>query len=564
MRKAIFLSFVLLLILLFGMMLRDMNRDIADYISSPRIFLSQVVPDPDEAVFFLSPDTGNIFVNTIFSTELRFSTSEAITSIKAYLDFDPSLITVTAIATTGSVFSSVWEKEFDNTLGKVRFQASLPSPGFNGSDGIVISILFLAMAPGTATTTYDADSLVLKSNDEDILNLSRSTGGTLTISSDTTSPSPPTTVSYNPNPDNTGVYTVSWSGASDGTGSGIASYDIRRSADGGTSWGTVAIGITETNWIQSPAVTDGTYIYQVRAKDNAGNIGAFSSNTNTILVDILPPSRSDGQPTGTLVAGTVSVDISLTTDESATCQYATSSGVDYGSMVNIFFVTEGTSHSTAVTGLSDGDAFSYFVRCSDALGNKNTNDFLIEFSVDMVPPPPDTVPPSRSNGEPSGVFAAGVSSTAISLTTDESATCQYSTDSGISYDSMGSTFLTTGGVSHSTPISGLADGTSYSYYVRCSDGLGNKNTSDFLIEFSIAAASGGGGGGGGGGGSPPPSPPPSPSLLKGDCNNDGKVNIFDLSILLSNWKQPSPSCDLNSDGAVNIFDFSIMFSNWTG
>ncbi|MBI2049307.1 hypothetical protein HYT32_00090, partial [Candidatus Roizmanbacteria bacterium] len=49
---------------------------------------------------------------------------------------------------------------------------------------------------------------------------------------------------------------------------------------------------------------------------------------------------------------------------------------------------------------------------------------------------------------------------------------------------------------------------------------------------------------------------------QGDLNNDGKVNIFDVSIMLRNWNK-SGTGDLNSDGKVNIFDASILLRNWS-
>lgn len=49
----------------------------------------------------------------------------------------------------------------------------------------------------------------------------------------------------------------------------------------------------------------------------------------------------------------------------------------------------------------------------------------------------------------------------------------------------------------------------------------------------------------------------------GDINNDSSVNIFDLSMLLSNWNQTGTNiADLNSDNLVNIFDLSILLSKW--
>ena len=49
-------------------------------------------------------------------------------------------------------------------------------------------------------------------------------------------------------------------------------------------------------------------------------------------------------------------------------------------------------------------------------------------------------------------------------------------------------FGTTGGVSHSTNVSGLVNGGSYTYYVRCRDSAGNTNPASYLISFSVAAA----------------------------------------------------------------------------
>jgi len=52
-----------------------------------------------------------------------------------------------------------------------------------------------------------------------------------------------------------------------------------------------------------------------------------------------------------------------------------------------------------------------------------------------------------------------------------------------------------------------------------------------------------------------------------DLNFDGKVNIFDLSILLYFWGQSNPwniCADINKDKNVNVVDFSIMMYQWTG
>ena len=102
-------------------------------------------------------------------------------------------------------------------------------------------------------------------------------------------------------------------------------------------------------------------------------------------------------------------------------------------------------------------------------------------------------PAMRSGGQPAGMLASGTSQTTLSLVTDESATCRYATSAGVVYEAMTNTFSSTGGTAHSTPVMGLVDGSSYSYYVRCQDVAGNENGDDYTITFSVATSNGRGG-----------------------------------------------------------------------
>ena len=105
----------------------------------------------------------------------------------------------------------------------------------------------------------------------------------------------------------------------------------------------------------------------------------------------------------------------------------------------------------------------------------------------VSPPSSDTTPPVLSNAAPSGTLPASTTQTSLSLTTDENATCKYSTTANTSYSSMSSTFSTTGSTNHSSLITGLTNGQSYNYYVRCQDTSNNPNTSDYSISFSVAS-----------------------------------------------------------------------------
>ncbi|MEK7705816.1 MAG: PKD domain-containing protein, partial [Myxococcota bacterium] len=52
------------------------------------------------------------------------------------------------------------------------------------------------------------------------------------------------------------------------------------------------------------------------------------------------------------------------------------------------------------------------------------------------------------------------------------------------------TFTTTGSTSHNTVVTGLADSTSYTYYVRCQDSAGNATTADYVVSFSVGTGTG--------------------------------------------------------------------------
>jgi hypothetical protein len=67
--------------------------------------------------------------------------------------------------------------------------------------------------------------------------------------------------------------------------------------------------------------------------------------------------------------------------------------------------------------------------------------------------------------------------------------------------------------------------------------------------------------------SPTPTPSPSPpSFNPGDLNQDGKVNIFDYNILVTDFgKTGSPGfipADIDKNGKVDIFDYNELVENF--
>jgi hypothetical protein len=99
----------------------------------------------------------------------------------------------------------------------------------------------------------------------------------------------------------------------------------------------------------------------------------------------------------------------------------------------------------------------------------------------------DTTPPVVTITAPSGQLAANTGSTALTVTTSVNATCAWSNTANVAFASM-TAFTTTGLTSHSTTLSGLANGTSYTTYVKCKDTNGNISA-DSPTSYSVASAS---------------------------------------------------------------------------
>jgi subtilisin family serine protease len=239
-----------------------------------------------------------------------------------------------------------------------------------------------------------------------------------------------------------------------------------------------------TDWLigartpASPAIFVDGMLDDIRMYD----LALSATEINQLSSDTAVPVLGNGAPSGSLPEGTAQTTLSVSTSENATCRYATVPGTAFGAMTGVFSTTGTMSHSTHVSGLSGGNTYTFFVRCLDANSNANSADYPISFSVTP------SVPPVLSNGSPSGALPIGTTQTTLSLTTNEIATCRYSTLPGTPYLSMPYVFSNTGGMTHSTMATGLSGGNSYIFYVRCQDAVSNADTADYAISFSVPSS----------------------------------------------------------------------------
>ncbi len=222
-------------------------------------------------------------------------------------------------------------------------------------------------------------------------------------------------------------------------------------------------------------------------EDQSGNavsdyaIGTNLAASKAIIIDTTAPSTSVTAPVeGATISGdSVSVTASASDTNIAGVQFKLNTNTSIGSEDT----SDPFSANLDTTLLSNGD-YTLISVARDLAGNYATST-AISVTVDNTEE--DVASPVVSSPSPSGVQVEGTTGVTLQVTTNESATCRYGTISDTTYASISNTFSTTGGVTHTQAITGLSANTSYSYYVRCSDGSSNVNSSDTEISFSIPA-----------------------------------------------------------------------------
>lgn len=226
--------------------------------------------------------------------------------------------------------------------------------------------------------------------------------------------------------------------------------------------------------ISSNAAAEGSYIVATRtgAQVTVSSSGGGDSTAPTVTAFAIPSvatSLTIPITTFTATDGTGVTGYMIT--ESSSTPSSGASGWSSSVPANYTFSSEGNK--------------TLYAWAKDAAGNVSTS---LNDSVVITLPVVDQGP-VVSNGVPTGTLAKDTKSVTISVVTDENATCKFSEDIGVAYDSMSIVFTTTGETTHYYTIEGTREGRSYDYFVKCMDSEGNKNLSDYKIEFSIKSDS---------------------------------------------------------------------------
>ncbi|MFA6301304.1 MAG: hypothetical protein WC609_03055 [Candidatus Paceibacterota bacterium] len=113
------------------------------------------------ADIFCTSNNQTVTENQTFTVTVNTDTAGIyINSIEGLISFPVDLLSVDSISSSGSVFS-MWVEQptFSNINGTISFNGGVPNPGFRGTSGKVISVLFKAKKAGNAQILFNSASI---------------------------------------------------------------------------------------------------------------------------------------------------------------------------------------------------------------------------------------------------------------------------------------------------------------------------------------------------------------------------------------------------------------------
>ncbi|WP_431356339.1 Ig-like domain-containing protein [Enterobacter ludwigii] len=265
---------------------------------------------------------------------------------------------------------------------------------------------------------------------------------------------------------------------------------VQVSMDGGTTWVNATVNGTQWSYNDTRTLTDGSYNYQVRVVDLAGNVGATTSQT--VTVDTHAPQYgitidSISEDTGQSGTDFITMDTTLTLNGSLGSALANDERVqislDGGNTWTDATVTNQRWSYTDTRDLADGD-YTYQVRIIDQAGNVGSTSSQV-VTVDTTPPTTVGTVVSYTDGEGERLGSFG-----SAMATDDSSplingTLNRAPDDGEIVQLYRDGILLgqvtmNGSASWSFQDNGLSDG-NHTYILRVTDKAGNYTESDGFV-----------------------------------------------------------------------------------
>ncbi len=125
------------------------------------IFLIFGARAANAATLYFSPSSGNFSVGNILTVNILVNTENAdINNAEATVNFPSGLLEIVSISKSGSIFT-LWVEDptFSNNAGTLSFNGGLPTPGFNSTNGKILSAVFRVKRAGSATVAFSSPAV---------------------------------------------------------------------------------------------------------------------------------------------------------------------------------------------------------------------------------------------------------------------------------------------------------------------------------------------------------------------------------------------------------------------
>ncbi len=110
----------------------------------------------DAASLYIKPSQAEVVEGNIINIQVTVDTSgKFINNAESVIRFPTDLLEVVSLDSKSSIFS-LWVEEpsYSNNIGQITFNGGVPNPGFSGSSGKIISIIFKTKKPGVASVVF--------------------------------------------------------------------------------------------------------------------------------------------------------------------------------------------------------------------------------------------------------------------------------------------------------------------------------------------------------------------------------------------------------------------------
>lgn len=298
---------------------------------------------------------------------------------------------------------------------------------------------------------------------------------------------------------------LNWDASTDNTA--VTGYQVYR--DG------ILVGTSAVTYFDDTGLMPLTqYAYTVKAYDALNNTSSFSgAYSPTTLSDTTVPTAATGLQVANVTMYAMRLQWSAASDDVGVTGYDIyRNGTLLGSTAQLQF---------DVSGLRPGTAYAYLVVAYDAAGNHSGNASISANTV------ADAVLPTLFITAPAANATLKGSATITATASDNDILSSVK----VYVDTTLLTTISGGTVSYNWNSSSTTDGT-HTIKLVATDASGNTTTKTVSVTVS--------------------------NHRRGDVNGDNKVNVFDLSGMLSKWNTSDANADLDHNGRVNIFDLSIL------